>query len=60
VISGMKRVSRPGRRIYVAADKVPSVLGGIGVAILSTPRGLLTDRESRKERVGGEVLCYLW
>ncbi len=60
VISGMKRVSRPGRRIYVSADKIPSVLGGIGVAILSTPKGVLTDRESRKERVGGEVLCYLW
>lgn len=60
VISGMKRVSRPGRRIYVSTDKIPSVLGGIGVAILSTPKGVLTDRESRKERVGGEVLCYLW
>ncbi len=60
VISGMRRVSRPGRRIYVSADKIPSVLGGIGVAILSTSRGVLTDRESRTERVGGEVLCYLW
>jgi small subunit ribosomal protein S8 len=60
VISGMRRVSRPGRRIYVSADKVPSVLGGIGVAILSTPKGVLTDRASRKEHVGGEVLCYLW
>ena len=60
VISGMKRVSRPGRRIYVSADKIPSVLGGIGVAILSTPKGVLTDRGSRMERVGGEVLCYLW
>ena len=60
VILGMRRVSRPGRRIYVSAGKIPSVLGGIGVAILSTPKGVLTDRESRKERVGGEVLCYLW
>ena len=60
VISGMRRVSRPGRRIYVSADKVPSVLGGIGVAILSTPKGVLTDRASRKEHVGGEVLCHLW
>ncbi len=60
VISGMKRISRPGRRIYVSADKIPSILGGIGVAILSTPKGVLTDRESRKERVGGEVLCHLW
>jgi small subunit ribosomal protein S8 len=60
VIAGLKRVSRPGRRLYVTADRIPSVLGGIGVAILSTPRGVLTDRESRKLRVGGEVLCYVW
>ena len=60
VITGLKRVSKPGRRLYVAADKIPSVLGGMGVAILSTPRGVLTDRESRKVKVGGEVLCYVW
>jgi small subunit ribosomal protein S8 len=60
VITGLRRVSKPGRRRYVGADKVPSVLGGMGVAILSTPRGVLTDRESRKLRVGGEVLCYVW
>jgi small subunit ribosomal protein S8 len=60
VISGLRRVSKPGRRLYVGADRVPSVLGGMGVAILSTPRGLLTDRESRKAKVGGEVLCYVW
>ena len=60
VITGIRRVSKPGRRLYVAADKVPSVLGGMGVAILSTPRGVLTDRESRKAKVGGEVLCYVW
>ncbi len=60
VITGLRRVSKPGRRLYVGADKIPSVLGGIGVAILSTPRGVLTDRESRRLRVGGEVLCYVW
>jgi small subunit ribosomal protein S8 len=60
VITGLRRVSRPGRRLYVAADRVPSVLGGMGVAILSTPRGVLTDRDSRKVKVGGEVLCYVW
>jgi small subunit ribosomal protein S8 len=60
VITGLRRVSRPGRRRYVGAERIPSVLGGMGVAILSTPRGVLTDRESRKARVGGEVLCYVW
>jgi small subunit ribosomal protein S8 len=60
VISGLRRVSKPGRRLYVTAERIPSVLGGIGVAILSTPRGVLTDRESRRQRVGGEVLCYVW
>jgi small subunit ribosomal protein S8 len=60
VISGLRRVSKPGKRTYVGADRIPSVLGGMGVAILSTPRGVLTDRESRKAKVGGEVLCYVW
>jgi small subunit ribosomal protein S8 len=60
VISGLRRVSKPGKRMYVGADRIPSVLGGMGVAILSTPRGVLTDRESRKAKVGGEVLCYVW
>src|SRR5262245_43897208 len=60
VISGLRRVSKPGRRLYVGADRIPNVLGGMGVAIRSTPRGLLTDRESRKAKVGGEVLCYVW
>jgi small subunit ribosomal protein S8 len=60
VITGLKRVSKPGRRLYVSADHVPSVLGGMGVAILSTSRGVMTDRESRRVRVGGEVLCYVW
>ena len=60
VITGLRRVSKPGRRLYVSADKVPSVLGGMGVAILSTSRGVMTDRDSRKAQVGGEVLCYVW
>jgi small subunit ribosomal protein S8 len=60
VITGLRRVSKPGRRLYVGADKIPSVLGGIGVALISTPRGVLTDRESRRLQVGGEVLCYVW
>jgi small subunit ribosomal protein S8 len=60
VITGLRRVSKPGRRQYVGADRIPSVLGGMGVAILSTPRGVMTDRESRRQRVGGEVLCYVW
>ena len=60
VISGLRRVSKPGKRHYVGADRIPTVLGGMGVAILSTPRGVLTDRESRKAKVGGEVLCYVW
>jgi len=60
MISGLVRVSRPGRRIYVAKDKIPVVLGGMGVAILSTSRGVMTDRESRKQQIGGEVLAYVW
>ena len=60
VISGVKRVSKPGLRVYTKADKVPRVLGGLGVAVLSTSQGLMTDREARKRKVGGEVLCYVW
>jgi small subunit ribosomal protein S8 len=60
VITGLRRVSKPGRRQYVGADRVPNVLGGMGVAILSTPRGVLPDREARRLKVGGEVLCYVW
>ena len=59
-ISGVRRVSKPGLRVYTGADKLPRVLGGLGVAVLSTSRGLMTDREARKLRVGGEVLCYVW
>lgn len=59
-ISGLKRVSRPGLRVYSKADSVPRVLGGMGIVILSTNQGLLTDREARERRVGGEVLCQVW
>ena len=59
-ISGLRRVSKPGLRVYTKADQVPRVLGGLGVAVLSTSQGLMTDREARKQRVGGEVLCYVW
>lgn len=60
VISDLQRVSKPGRRVYVGKDQIPSVKGGIGVAILSTSKGLMTDQKSREEKVGGEVLCYIW
>jgi len=59
-ISGIRRVSKPGLRIYRKADKIPRVLGGLGVAVLSTSKGLMTDREARRAGVGGEVLCYVW
>jgi small subunit ribosomal protein S8 len=59
-ISGLQRVSKPGLRVYTKAERVPRVLGGLGVAVLSTSRGLMTDREARKQRVGGEVLCFVW
>ena len=59
-ITGIKRVSKPGLRVYSKADSVGRVLGGMGVAILSTNQGLLTDREARERRVGGEVLCHVW
>lgn len=59
-ISGIKRVSKPGLRIYARADKMPRVLGGMGVAVVSTSKGLMTDHEARKRRMGGEVLCYVW
>jgi small subunit ribosomal protein S8 len=59
-ISGLRRVSTPGLRVYRKADSVPRVLGGLGVAVLSTSHGLMTDREARRRKVGGEVLCYVW
>jgi small subunit ribosomal protein S8 len=60
IISGLVRVSKPGRRVYVGRDRIPSILGGMGVAILSTSRGVMTDREVRKQKLGGEVLAYVW
>ena len=60
VISGLVRVSTPGRRVYVGYDRIPSILGGMGLALLSTSRGVLTDREARKQKAGGEVLAYVW
>jgi small subunit ribosomal protein S8 len=59
-ISGIKRVSKPGLRVYAKADKMPRVLGGLGVAVVSTSRGLMTDREARQSHMGGEVLCFVW
>jgi small subunit ribosomal protein S8 len=59
-IGGLQRVSKPGLRIYAQADSMPRVLGGMGVAVVSTSHGLMTDREARQRRVGGEVLCYVW
>jgi small subunit ribosomal protein S8 len=59
-ISGLRRVSKPGLRVYIKADKIPRVLGGLGVAVLSTSKGLMTDREARKQRMGGEILCEVW
>ena len=60
MIHGLKRVSRPGLRIYRGADEVPSVHNGLGVAIMSTNRGILTDSQAREQRTGGEVLCEVW
>jgi small subunit ribosomal protein S8 len=60
VITGMRRISKPGLRDYVGATEVPRVLGGMGTAILSTPRGVLTGQDARKQNVGGEVLCFVW
>ena len=59
-IVGIKRVSKPGLRIYKKSDQMPKVLGGVGVAVVSTSQGLMTDREARKQKLGGEVLCYVW
>jgi len=59
-ITGIRRVSKPGKRVYVGRDEVPRVLGGLGIAILSTSNGVLTDKQARKQGVGGEVLAYVW
>ncbi|MBT9253561.1 MAG: SSU ribosomal protein S8p (S15Ae) [Brockia lithotrophica] len=60
VITGLRRISKPGLRVYVGADEIPRVLGGLGIAVLSTSRGVMTDKEARKARVGGEVIAYIW
>lgn len=60
VISGIKRISKPGLRVYVKNDNVPRVLGGLGMAVISTSKGMMTDKQARKSSVGGEVLCYVW
>ena len=60
VISGLKRISKPGLRVYAGTEDIPRVLGGLGTAILSTNKGVITDKEARKLGVGGEVLCFVW
>jgi len=60
VLTDIKRVSKPGRRVYTPSRGLPKVMGGLGIAILTTPRGVMTDRQARRENVGGEVLCYVW
>jgi len=60
MITGLVRVSTPGRRIYVTHDRIPSILGGMGVTLLSTSKGVVTDRDARKQKMGGEILAYVW
>ena len=60
VITGLKRISKPGLRVYAKAHEVPKVLNGLGIAIISTSNGMMTDKEARKQNLGGEVLCYIW
>ena len=60
VITGLKRISRPGLRVYVKKDEVPRVLGGLGIAVISTSHGVMTDKEARKRGLGGEILCCIW
>jgi small subunit ribosomal protein S8 len=60
IITGVKRISKPGLRWYVAKDKIPQVVGGMGIAILSTPQGIMTGRDARKKGIGGELLCKIW
>lgn len=60
VIQGIKRISKPGMRVYTSAYEVPKVLNGLGLSIISTSKGILTDKQARKENVGGEVICYVW
>ena len=60
VISGIKRISKPGLRVYVRNNEIPRVLGGLGIAIISTSKGVVTDKVARKQGIGGEVICYVW
>jgi small subunit ribosomal protein S8 len=60
VLTGLKRISKPGLRVYVQKDEVPKVLGGLGISIISTPKGLVTDKQARQDGLGGEVICYIW
>ena len=60
IISGLKRISKPGMRVYVGTDEIPQVMGGVGISILSTPKGMLTGSKAKKEHVGGEILCHVW
>jgi small subunit ribosomal protein S8 len=60
VLTDLKRVSKPGRRVYTGCGSLPKVMGGLGIAILTTPNGVMTDRQARRQGVGGEVLCYVW
>ena len=60
VISGLKRISKPGMRVYASNHEVPKVLNGLGISVISTSKGILTDKQARKENVGGEVICYVW
>ena len=60
IVTGLRRVSRPGRRVYVKRSEIPWVLSGLGIAILSTPQGIMTDQKARRLGLGGEVLCYVW
>ncbi|PKM80557.1 MAG: 30S ribosomal protein S8 [Firmicutes bacterium HGW-Firmicutes-14] len=60
VITGLKRISKPGLRVYVNKDQVPKVLGGLGTAVISTSKGIMADKDARKEGLGGEVICYIW
>ena len=60
VISGLKRISKPGLRVYARRDEIPKVLGGLGIAVISTSKGIMTDKQARLAGIGGEVLCYIW
>ncbi len=60
IISGIRRISKPGLRVYAKSDEIPKVLGGLGIAVISTSKGILTDKQAREQGVGGEVICYVW